>query len=53
MSDETAKWLHYEVSYRIQWTEDVIFESDSWGAYEYRLDLGRLKTLLKQLEAQM
>lgn len=53
MSDETAEWLQYELTYRIEWLEGVIFESDSWSAYEHRLDLGQINTLLRQLEAQI
>jgi len=53
MSDATAKWLQYEINYRIGWTEDVIRESDSWSAYEERKYLSQLKTLKKQLESQL
>ena len=52
MTDETAQWMHKELTWRIGWYEDRIFYDDL-DKQEGRQVMGQLKTILRQLEAQI
>ena len=52
MTDETAQWMHKELTWRIGWYEDRILYDDL-DKQESRQVMSQLKTLKKQLEAQL